>query len=285
MTPTERLDADRRSALAPLRLQRAREALLLDGYFTPEQVGDDIAPRIIERLAAVAPVEALRVDLEAWKARALAAEAASEHKEHLLELLCKAAEQQGRIVAAVGVSLRDVKSSAIYVQSNHGDDDATLARLVDMAGPYVELLQHAVEAAEGRDAQAILDATRKPHPSDVGYERNYEQAVFGACEALGYGRIMGAVSARWAETDPLGALDPGPCLGTLQRRGFRYSADLVNAYDALLEEVELARALLVDLRAYIERVVTGTTSTEHERLVARIDGLLEDGPPAKVGRN
>jgi hypothetical protein len=35
------------------RVQLARQALLADGYFTEEQVGDDIAPRIIERLSAM----------------------------------------------------------------------------------------------------------------------------------------------------------------------------------------------------------------------------------------
>ena len=34
------------------RLELARGALTADGFFTPEQVGDDIAPRIAERLAA-----------------------------------------------------------------------------------------------------------------------------------------------------------------------------------------------------------------------------------------
>lgn len=34
------------------RLDRARAVLVADGYFTPDQVGDDIAPRILERLAA-----------------------------------------------------------------------------------------------------------------------------------------------------------------------------------------------------------------------------------------
>jgi chromosome segregation ATPase len=40
---------DRQAALA--RLELARGALLRDGYFTPEQVGDDIAPRIVEVLS------------------------------------------------------------------------------------------------------------------------------------------------------------------------------------------------------------------------------------------
>lgn len=40
--------------VAETRLDQARRALLADGYFTPEQVGDDIAPRILERFAAFA---------------------------------------------------------------------------------------------------------------------------------------------------------------------------------------------------------------------------------------
>ena len=35
------------------RLRLAKDALLQDGYFQPGQVGDDIAPRIIERLSAI----------------------------------------------------------------------------------------------------------------------------------------------------------------------------------------------------------------------------------------
>ena len=43
----------RRRQKAEERIQLARWALLKDGYFTDEQVGDDIAPRITERLAAL----------------------------------------------------------------------------------------------------------------------------------------------------------------------------------------------------------------------------------------
>jgi len=39
--------------LARERLAVARNALLLDEYFKPEDVGDDLAPRIIERLASI----------------------------------------------------------------------------------------------------------------------------------------------------------------------------------------------------------------------------------------
>lgn len=47
----DRLRSQRNSANERLRL--AREALLKDGYFSPDEVDDDIAPRIIERLAAM----------------------------------------------------------------------------------------------------------------------------------------------------------------------------------------------------------------------------------------
>lgn len=36
-----------------MRLQRAREALIQTGYFTPEQVGIDVAPRITELWSAL----------------------------------------------------------------------------------------------------------------------------------------------------------------------------------------------------------------------------------------
>lgn len=37
-----------RAENAETRLALAREALVMTGYFTPEQVGDDVAPRILE---------------------------------------------------------------------------------------------------------------------------------------------------------------------------------------------------------------------------------------------
>ena len=43
----------RRRQNAEDRLALARHALLADGYFTEDQVGDDVAPRITERLAAL----------------------------------------------------------------------------------------------------------------------------------------------------------------------------------------------------------------------------------------
>lgn len=47
------------------RLERAREALVATGYFTPEQVGDDIAARITELFSVVRPVELC--NLAAWR--------------------------------------------------------------------------------------------------------------------------------------------------------------------------------------------------------------------------
>lgn len=40
---------------AEARIDRARRALIGTGYFTPSQVGDDIAPRITELWSAMAP--------------------------------------------------------------------------------------------------------------------------------------------------------------------------------------------------------------------------------------
>src|SRR5690606_41968308 len=51
--PTPRLDAVDRLKQAERRLALARDALLKDGYFTPEQVGPDIAPRITERVSSL----------------------------------------------------------------------------------------------------------------------------------------------------------------------------------------------------------------------------------------
>lgn len=49
---------ERRDQLDWERLRSAREALISTGYFTPDQVGDDIAPRIIELYSALAPGDA-----------------------------------------------------------------------------------------------------------------------------------------------------------------------------------------------------------------------------------
>ncbi len=46
-----------RVTLAEERLRRAREALIGTGYFTPDQVGEDIAPRITELYSALTPEE------------------------------------------------------------------------------------------------------------------------------------------------------------------------------------------------------------------------------------
>lgn len=51
MNEITRLRQERDNAVERIRL--ARHAILLDGYFRPDQVGDDIAPRIVERLSAM----------------------------------------------------------------------------------------------------------------------------------------------------------------------------------------------------------------------------------------
>lgn len=54
------LDEVDRLKQAEKRLALARDALLKDGYFTPDQVGPDIAPRITERVSSLrAEVERL----------------------------------------------------------------------------------------------------------------------------------------------------------------------------------------------------------------------------------
>jgi hypothetical protein len=52
-------DEKRRRQNAEERIALARHALLDDGYFTDDQVGDDIAPRITERLAALRETTAI----------------------------------------------------------------------------------------------------------------------------------------------------------------------------------------------------------------------------------
>lgn len=50
-------DRIRRMRQAEERLQLARWALIQTGYFTPDQVGDDVAPRITEMFSALAPAD------------------------------------------------------------------------------------------------------------------------------------------------------------------------------------------------------------------------------------
>lgn len=59
----------RRAGNAEERLALARDAILRDGYFRPDEVGPDVAPRIIERLSA------LSSERDEWRERAYAAEA------------------------------------------------------------------------------------------------------------------------------------------------------------------------------------------------------------------
>lgn len=95
------------------------------------------------------------VKLAEWTARALAAENASARKEHLLTMLSAAQAKEGRIIVAIGV---DPKHGAIYLQSNHGDEDATLARLSGAVGPYLKLLSATIRAAEGKRAEIEANA-------------------------------------------------------------------------------------------------------------------------------
>lgn len=96
------------------------------------------------------------VTLAEWRDRAIAAELASERKEHLLTLLSDAQKQAGRIVIAVGVSTGRTDRQAIYIQSNSGDEDATIARLLGSVGPYLNLLTLTITASRGREAQASI---------------------------------------------------------------------------------------------------------------------------------
>ena len=54
LTPHEaRVAAEQRAELAEERLALARHALLKDGYFTADEIGDDIAPRVTEVLSEI----------------------------------------------------------------------------------------------------------------------------------------------------------------------------------------------------------------------------------------
>jgi hypothetical protein len=44
---------ERPSSAESERLEAARQVLLADGYFRPDQVGPDVAPRIVERISAL----------------------------------------------------------------------------------------------------------------------------------------------------------------------------------------------------------------------------------------
>lgn len=96
-----------------------------------------------------------REQLATWKARALAAEAGCERREHLLTLMSKAAKQEGRTIVAVGVDIgRGTQIEAVYLQSGEADEQETVRRLLDSVGPWVQLLALAVRHADGKDADA-----------------------------------------------------------------------------------------------------------------------------------
>jgi hypothetical protein len=96
-------------------------------------------------------------NLEHWKARAIAAERASEHKEHLLTLISQAAKQDGRIVVAVGISCGH-KFPAIYIQSNSQDEQEVLGRLLQTVGPWVRLLHVTIRETDARHERKAAEA-------------------------------------------------------------------------------------------------------------------------------
>ena len=110
--------AERRAANAEERLSLARDALLRDDYFTPDQIGPDIAPRITERLSALShEMSELRHELEQWHAaygetalpgmlaRLSRAETANARTRERLDALIAAG------FGAVGDTLRELRST------------------------------------------------------------------------------------------------------------------------------------------------------------------------------
>lgn len=119
----------------------------LDSGDYGEEHEDEIRP-------CLSPETIDSIKLAEWTARAKAAELASERKEYLLDLLGQACTKQGRIVVAIGV---DPKQPALFIQSNHGDEEGTLTRLMDSVGPWLRLLEATIRAAEGRRAEVERD--------------------------------------------------------------------------------------------------------------------------------
>jgi len=107
------------------------------------------------------------ITLAEWRARAEAAERASAQKERLLESMSKAHTAEGRIVVAVGV---DTVNPGICFQSNHGDEDATVARLLDKVGPYLKLLALIARSHKGKAAQAELDTDARAEVEELERE-------------------------------------------------------------------------------------------------------------------
>lgn len=119
----------------------------LDSGDYGEEHEDEIRP-------CLSPETIDSIKLAEWTARARAAELASERKEYLLELLSQASTKEGRIVVAIGV---DPKHPALFIQSNHGDEEGALNRLMGAVGPLLRLLSATIRAAEGKRAEVERD--------------------------------------------------------------------------------------------------------------------------------
>jgi hypothetical protein len=122
----------------------------------------------------VADVALSDVLLAEWRGRAEIAERASAHKEHLLAMQSAAFTQQGRIVLAVGIKLDGVSPAALYLQSNHGDEAETLARLSKSIGPFLKLLALTIRSESGKRARAELERNEVGEIEDL--ERDLTKA-------------------------------------------------------------------------------------------------------------
>lgn len=113
----------------------------------------------------------------------------------------------------------------------------TCARPAGHDGPHV----HCGLADASTCARWVEGAETAPPPDDEPLLAE----VLRVCEAIGYGRVMQAVSDRWREIDPRGAFACGPCYGSLPE-GVATPLDLLEAYEsatARLADAELRVAL------------------------------------------
>ncbi len=83
-------------------------------------------------------IQALTASRDEWKARALAAEAGVEHREHLLTAMSSADTTEGRFRTGFAVIFDGQHMPHLCVQSNAGDEAEIAARLSEAVGPYLQ---------------------------------------------------------------------------------------------------------------------------------------------------
>lgn len=108
-----------------------------------------------------APIEALRVEVEHWKARALVAERASEQKERLLNLLTDAAKRNERTIMAVSLVVGPNQPIGMSIHTGDPVTEELLSQWAGTIAPWLRVIDAIAREHEGRAlreaAESMLD--------------------------------------------------------------------------------------------------------------------------------